>query len=117
MQTHLIVHTLRRPRDGETHDDPLLNEICYVKAIVGAGAAGLVAAREFRRAGHSVAVYEQQKDIGGVWVLDSGDPDDPISPSLDNSVHTSMYDGLRVNLPRELMGFSDFPFIPEFMQV
>lgn len=30
-------------------------------------------------------------------------------------VHSSMYAGLTTNLPREFMGFSDFPFIPTAM--
>ena len=30
-------------------------------------------------------------------------------------VHSSLYKSLRTNLPREIMSFSDFPFIPEAM--
>ena len=30
-------------------------------------------------------------------------------------VHSSMYDNLRINLPRELMGFEDFPFNTDFI--
>ncbi|CAA7041578.1 unnamed protein product [Microthlaspi erraticum] len=33
-------------------------------AVIGAGAAGLVAARELRREGHSVVVFERQKQFG-----------------------------------------------------
>lgn len=29
-------------------------------------------------------------------------------------VHSSMYDNLRTNLPREIMGFSEFPFDASF---
>lgn len=60
-------------------------------------------------------VFEQQSDIGGVWVPDDGELAGPGPEGV--KVHTSMYDSLRVNLPRELMSFSDFPFVPEFMQV
>ena len=31
-------------------------------------------------------------------------------PSVTRSVQSSLYDKLRVNLPREIMGFTDFPF-------
>lgn len=36
--------------------------------MIGAGAAGLVATRELRRAGHSVTAFEQSSEIGGLWV-------------------------------------------------
>lgn len=38
-----------------------------VQAVVGAGAAGLVSARELRREGHSVVVLEQDASLGGIW--------------------------------------------------
>ncbi|XWS61956.1 hypothetical protein CRYUN_Cryun07bG0169200 [Craigia yunnanensis] len=77
-------------------------------AVVGAGAAGLVAAREL----HSVVVFERGNEVGGTWVytprvesdLLGLDPNRPI-------VHTSLYSFLRTNLPREVMGFRDFPFV------
>ena len=85
--------------------------------MIGAGAAGLVAAREMHREGHSVTVFEQGQQVGGVWVLDDNVEDDPLGTKEGRrAVHSSMYDALRVNLPRELMGFSDFPFVPEVMQ-
>lgn len=89
-----------------------------LQAVIGAGAAGMTAVRELRREGHRVEVFEQAPHIGGVWVLDEQVESDPLGkdPSRD-TVHSSMYDSLRVNLPRELMGFADFPFLPEFMQV
>lgn len=81
-------------------------------AVIGAGAAGLVAARELRREGHQVVVFEKDDQIGGTWVytphvetdLLGLDPFRPI-------IHSSLYDSLRTNLPRELMGFMDFPFV------
>jgi NADPH-dependent 2,4-dienoyl-CoA reductase/sulfur reductase-like enzyme len=49
------------------------------QAVVGAGAAGLVAARELRREGHLVTVYEQGPRIGGIWVFDEATEDgDPL---------------------------------------
>jgi len=36
-------------------------------AVIGAGVAGLVTAKELRQAGHSVDVFEKTPDVGGVW--------------------------------------------------
>ena len=77
-----------------------------------------MAARELHPEGHTVTVFEQNAQVGGVWVLDDNVEDDPLGMMEGRrAVHSSMYDALRVNLPRELMGFSDFPFVPEVMQV
>jgi aliphatic glucosinolate S-oxygenase len=89
-----------------------------LQAVIGGGAAGLVAARELIREGHSVTVFEQGNQIGGVWVLENTAEQPPLDMSEEmNQVHSSMYDSLRTNLPRELMSFSDFPFIPDCMLV
>ncbi|MEM7155094.1 MAG: FAD-dependent oxidoreductase [Myxococcota bacterium] len=63
-------------------------------AVIGAGAAGLVTARELMRAGLSVTVFERAAHPTGTWVY--GD-----SP---------LYASLRTNLPRDLMAFDDFAF-------
>ncbi|KAJ8764205.1 hypothetical protein K2173_005385 [Erythroxylum novogranatense] len=81
-------------------------------AVIGAGAAGLVAARELRQEGHKVVVFERDNQVGGTWVYDLRvEPDplglDPFRPII----HSSLYRSLRTNLPREIMGFKDFPFI------
>ncbi|VVB06066.1 unnamed protein product [Arabis nemorensis] len=81
-------------------------------AIIGAGPSGLVAARELRREGHSVVVFERQNQVGGTWnYTDHVEPDplsvDPTRPV----VHSSVYGSLRTNFPRECMGFRDFPFV------
>ncbi|CAA7033326.1 unnamed protein product [Microthlaspi erraticum] len=82
-------------------------------AVIGAGAAGLVAARELRRESHSVVVFERQKQVGGLWVYTPLAESDPVSLDPARSiVHSSVYSSLRTNLPRECMGFSDFPFVP-----
>uniref|UniRef100_A0A0E0IWB3 Flavin-containing monooxygenase n=2 Tax=Oryza TaxID=4527 RepID=A0A0E0IWB3_ORYNI len=81
-------------------------------AVVGAGAAGLVAARELLREGHAVTVFERSARVGGTWAYDPRS--DPYPPCLDTAapgaaaVHGSLYASLRTNLPRELMGFSGF---------
>ncbi|XP_048553305.1 flavin-containing monooxygenase FMO GS-OX-like 2 [Triticum urartu] len=72
-------------------------------AVVGAGAAGLVAARELLREGHAVTVFERSDRVGGTWAYDPrADETDPLGAA----VHGSLYASLRTNLPRELMGFS-----------
>ena len=117
-------------------------------AVVGSGAAGLVAARELEREGHAVTVYEAGAGVGGVWSYTEEAEDDPLGldpgeralagagavctaaslfprgrpettvppppapppPPGCRRVHNSMYAGLRTNLPREVMGYADFPF-------
>ncbi len=110
-----------------------------MQAVIGAGAAGLVAARELLREGHKVTVFEQGSRVGGVWVyteeiekddLLGRDPNrlkvcrlfwqaaalsNAARASLGHQVHSSMYSGLRTNLPREIMSYLDFPFTPELM--
>ncbi|WCJ25980.1 Flavin-containing monooxygenase family protein [Euphorbia peplus] len=82
-------------------------------AVIGAGAAGLVAARELRREGHEVVVFERQSEIGGTWVYDHRVEPDPLSLNPTRSIiHTSLYSSLRTNLNREVMGFKDYPFVP-----
>lgn len=39
----------------------------FSQAVIGAGAAGLVAAQELRAEGHMVTVLEQSNSVGGVW--------------------------------------------------
>lgn len=85
-------------------------------AVIGGGAAGLVAARELQREGHRVVVYEQQGEgVGGVWRYSAEvEEEDPLGLRPDRkAVHTSMYHSLRTNLPREIMGYLDFPFLPK----
>ncbi|AEE34088.1 Flavin-containing monooxygenase family protein [Arabidopsis thaliana] len=80
-------------------------------AVIGAGAAGLVAARELRREGHSVVVFERGNQIGGVWAYTPNVEPDPLSIDPTRPViHSSLYSSLRTIIPRECMGFTDFPF-------
>jgi cation diffusion facilitator CzcD-associated flavoprotein CzcO len=80
-------------------------------AVIGAGMAGLLTARELKREGHRVIVFEKSNRLGGTWVYDPRVETDPLG--LDQGreiVHSSMYRSLRVNLPSRLMGFLDYPF-------
>jgi cation diffusion facilitator CzcD-associated flavoprotein CzcO len=80
-------------------------------AVVGAGPAGLVAARELLREGHAVVVFEKSGRVGGPWAYDPRADADPLGrdPGGRGAVHSSLYASLRTNLPREIMGFSGFP--------
>lgn len=79
-------------------------------AVIGAGAAGLVTARELGRQGHDVSVFEQSGQVGGIWVYNPLAEDDPLGLHSDSVVFSSVYDSLRTNLPRDLMAFQDYTF-------
>ena len=83
-------------------------------AVVGAGAAGLAAAKQLRQDGHVVRVFEMSDDVGGVWHYDEKVEDDPMGNPVDARVHSSMYASLRTNLPREVMAYDALPFSEEF---
>ncbi|XP_047360680.1 flavin-containing monooxygenase FMO GS-OX5 isoform X3 [Vespa velutina] len=79
-------------------------------AVIGAGAAGLAALRHFASGTYKdeIVCYEKTEEIGGTWVYRE-------ETGLDRynlPIHTSMYKSLRTNLPKEVMGFPDFP-IPD----
>ncbi|XP_010053918.1 flavin-containing monooxygenase FMO GS-OX5 isoform X1 [Eucalyptus grandis] len=79
-------------------------------AVIGAGMSGLIAARELRREGHRVVVFEKGTEVGGTWVYDPRVESDPLGLDPGREViHSSMYKSLRVNLPRPIMGFLDYP--------
>lgn len=79
-------------------------------AVIGAGMSGLVTAWELLREGHRVVVFEKGGEVGGTWVYDPRVESDPLGLDLAHEVvHSSMYKSLRVNLPRQIMGFSDYP--------
>jgi hypothetical protein len=71
---------------------------------------GLVSARELLREGHDVTVMEQSGGVGGQWLYDPrSDGGAPLGVA---GAQSSIYASLRLNTPRESMGFSDFPFFP-----
>lgn len=80
--------------------------------VIGAGPSGLVAARELRKEGHSAVVLEQNHDVGGQWLYEPDvQGEDPLGRNNFLKVHSSIYDSLRLISPREIMGFTDFPFL------
>ncbi|KAK2979980.1 hypothetical protein RJ640_006788 [Escallonia rubra] len=80
-------------------------------AVIGAGIAGLVAARELQREGHTVIVYEKGDELGGTWVYNPRVESDPLGLEPNREIlHSSLYYSLRTNFSRHLMGFSDYPF-------
>ncbi|XP_075662434.1 flavin-containing monooxygenase FMO GS-OX-like 9 [Castanea sativa] len=80
--------------------------------VIGAGPSGLVAARELSKEGHSAVVLEQNHDVGGQWLYDPNvEVEDPLGRNTFLKVHSSIYNSLRLTSPREIMGFTDFPFL------
>lgn len=76
--------------------------------VVGGGTAGLCAAKYAKEANFDVTLYEKTEKVGGVWVY----TDCKTFDKNGLEVHSSLYKGLRTNLPKEIMGYSDF-FIDE----
>lgn len=68
--------------------NPIGNRVC----VIGAGIAGLVAAKVLKEDGFDVVVFEEQAEIGGVWAS------------------SRTYPGLRANNSRESYAYSDFPY-------
>lgn len=81
--------------------------------MIGAGAAGLVAARECLRQGLEVRVFEKSDKVGGVWQYTDEVEDDLLGKYPKRPLHGSLYKNLRTNLPRKLMAYRDFPFEAE----
>lgn len=73
--------------------------------VIGAGTAGLSGAKHSLSAGMEVTVFEQARSVGGTWVY----TDDIGKDQYGLEIHSSMYKGLKTNLPKELMGYPDFP--------
>ncbi|CAI2312056.1 unnamed protein product [Caenorhabditis sp. 36 PRJEB53466] len=75
--------------------------------VIGAGAAGLAAAKHSISQGLEVEIFEQTGRVGGTWVY-----------SEHTGCHSSMYQDLKTNLPKEVMQFKDVPFrddLPSFL--
>ncbi|KAL3738002.1 hypothetical protein ACJRO7_019521 [Eucalyptus globulus] len=61
----------------------------------------------------AVVVFEHESRVGGTWVYTSSTETDPLGIDPARAVvHSSLYKSLRTNLPREVMGFSNYLFLP-----
>ncbi|XP_024082101.1 senecionine N-oxygenase-like isoform X1 [Cimex lectularius] len=72
--------------------------------IIGFGAAGITAAR-YASVEHECTVFEQTDKLGGTWVY----TEDVGRDEYGLPIVTSMYKNLKTNLPKEIMGYTDFP--------
>ena len=70
-------------------------------AVIGAGSAGVCAAKHLLEAGHRVTVYELGSYVGGLWKHDN-----------DNG-RSQAYDRLAIITPRDRTAFEGFPFDDE----
>ncbi|KAI9076615.1 hypothetical protein K1719_041380 [Acacia pycnantha] len=69
-------------------------------AVIGVGASGLVAARELRREGHRVVVFERGDQVGGTWIY---------TPKVESDLLGDDRDGRRFPGHKEvLMYLQDF---------
>ncbi|XP_066152347.1 senecionine N-oxygenase-like [Euwallacea fornicatus] len=78
-------------------------------AVIGAGPAGLAAARQVSSFGFELDVFEMKPELGGTWVY----TDEVGTDRYGYPVYSAMYKGLRTNLPKEIMGYPDFPIAEE----
>ncbi|CAH1637686.1 unnamed protein product [Spodoptera littoralis] len=78
--------------------------------VVGAGIAGISAARYLKEEGIDFTVYESTQYVGGTWRFDPRVGTDENGLPL----HTSMYKNLRTNLPKPTMELRGFP-LPEHL--
>ena len=70
-------------------------------AVIGAGAAGLCAAKHLMGKGIDVTIYELGSRVGGLWVYEN---DNGLSPA---------YLSLHVNSENKVTAYKDFPFPDE----
>eukprot|EP00117_Sycon_ciliatum_P025628 scpid36679/ scgid21233/ Dimethylaniline monooxygenase [N-oxide-forming] 5; Dimethylaniline oxidase 5; Hepatic flavin-containing monooxygenase 5 len=70
-------------------------------AVIGAGSAGITAAKEAMQAGLDVVIFEQTAAIGGNWVF------------REEEAHSSVYRSTVINTTKQMNAFSDYPMPDE----
>lgn len=75
-------------------------------AVVGAGPSGLVSAKYALQNGYECDVFEQTGSLGGNWVYNENTGVDEHGVE----VQSSIYKDLVVNIPKEIMTFSDYSY-------
>ncbi|KAK0426429.1 hypothetical protein QR680_009705 [Steinernema hermaphroditum] len=69
-------------------------------AVIGGGAAGLLTARKCLEDGaFRVTLFEQSGNVGGTWIY-----------SPETNSHSSLYETMSTNLPKEVMHYPGVPF-------
>lgn len=90
-------------------------------AVIGAGAAGLVASRHLLANGLRCCIFEAASTLGGAWSASpaslSGPQPPPDTLNLDDCLtgtrNSKMWNGLHTNLSKHTCRFSDFPWPPD----
>lgn len=109
--TQTQTHTQARPHDTSSSLATQPNVTKSI-AIVGAGSAGLAVLKtildlpEDVRSTWEIVLYEQRRDVGGVWLPDLNTPHPPALPE------TPLYPRLRTNTPHPTMTYPGFTFPP-----
>ncbi|EGN95029.1 hypothetical protein SERLA73DRAFT_77045 [Serpula lacrymans var. lacrymans S7.3] len=104
----IIVSLLLPPASHVQEVDPPTKSV----AIVGAGSAGLAILKslldlpEDTRKGWDIVLYEQRRDVGGIWLPDPNPAQPPELPE------TPLYPLLHTNTPVPTMTYPGFPFPP-----
>ena len=82
----------RNPNQLNSRSEPEVPTERRRVCVIGAGIAGLVAAKVLQQDGFEVVAFEKAEDLGGVWL------------------ESRTYPGVRTNTPKEAYAFSDFPY-------
>ncbi|KAF8585697.1 FAD/NAD(P)-binding domain-containing protein [Ramaria rubella] len=107
-----LEHPLRLASDHSWPPSPAHSPTKKSIAIVGAGSSGLAALKAILelplelRQSWSVVLFEQRRDVGGIWLPDPVPPHPPVLPA------TPLYPHLRTNTPHPTMTYPGFPFPP-----
>ncbi|XP_073974699.1 senecionine N-oxygenase-like isoform X2 [Rhodnius prolixus] len=108
--TSIKEDTAKLTSEGCSFTSGSCNKIRKV-AIIGAGPAGLCAARHFFApgSGFTGCLYEQAGDLGGTWLYSDVTGKDRFGLP----VHSTLYYDLWTNLPKETMTYPDFEYQDE----